>query len=381
MMSEKRPKLFLMAGDSIPTDAMRARLAEQFDLVERESEDLAGAATGDVAIVPIDRLARLSGDVGSRLLNSIGEGVSLMSHEGALVWANERYRALSQASRDRLEQVAREATDWFAQRLMQPGARLAELTCKFELSSGDLEEQLEVYISPVAGDDPESNESSRAASDQPKPNQPEPNQLAPVRPKVTQLAVVVRDVTALKRRMRKIDTIDRAGAALVRIDASEIRDMNAAERLALLERRLVHSFHELLQFDHFGIRLFDDATGKLELVISQGLPAEAADFDIYPGAEGNGISGWVFATGRSYICDDAMADDLFLPGLEGARSSLTVPLRLHDRVLGVLNIESGEAAAFNEEDRQFAEIFARYIAMSLHILDMLVVEGSTVNKV
>jgi len=59
-----------------------------------------------------------------------------------------------------------------------------------------------------------------------------------------------------------------------------------------------------------------------------------------------------------------------------------VPLTLHDRVIGIFNIESRQRAAFNEDDRQFAEIFGRYVALALNILDLMVVERvSTSHKV
>jgi CheY-like chemotaxis protein len=59
-----------------------------------------------------------------------------------------------------------------------------------------------------------------------------------------------------------------------------------------------------------------------------------------------------------------------------------VPLSLHDRVIGVFNIESRQRAAFNEDDRQFAEIFGRYVAIALNILNLMVVERvSTSHKV
>src|SRR6185436_15160355 len=99
-----------------------------------------------------------------------------------------------------------------------------------------------------------------------------------------------------------------------------------------------------------------------------------------PRAEGHGISGYVAATGRSYVCFDTEKDELFLPGLAGARSSVTVPLRLHDKVIGTFDVESQQVAAFGEDDRQFAEIFGRYIAMALHMLDLLVVERSQTNQ-
>src|SRR5215208_1784148 len=65
-------------------------------------------------------------------------------------------------------------------------------------------------------------------------------------------------------------------------------------------------------------------------------------------------------------------------GLDDAKSSLTVPLRLHDKVIGIFNIESRQRAAFNEDDRQFAEIFGRYVAIALNILDLLIVERAGV---
>jgi len=43
---------------------------------------------------------------------------------------------------------------------------------------------------------------------------------------------------------------------------------------------------------------------KLELVISVGLPPEAQEVELYAQTEGNGISGYTAATGRSYICPD-----------------------------------------------------------------------------
>ena len=47
---------------------------------------------------------------------------------------------------------------------------------------------------------------------------------------------------------------------------------------------------------------------------------------------------------------------------------------MHDRVIGIFNIESRQRAAFNEDDRQFAEIFGRYVALALNILDLLIGE-------
>jgi CheY-like chemotaxis protein len=88
----------------------------------------------------------------------------------------------------------------------------------------------------------------------------------------------------------------------------------------------------------------------------------------------------VAATGKPYICADTGKDPLYVFGLESCGSSLTVPLRLFDKTLGVFNVESDKTSGFTEHDRQFAEIFGRYVAMALYILNLLLVERYTTSK-
>ena len=85
-------------------------------------------------------------------------------------------------------------------------------------------------------------------------------------------------------------------------------------------------------------------------------------------------------SGTPYLCRDTSTDPLYITGVSDARSSLTVPLRLHDRVMGVLNVESLQTNAFKERDLYVLEIYGRYIAMAMNILDMLVVERYTTSN-
>src|SRR5581483_1732433 len=199
---------------------------------------------------------------------------------------------------------------------------------------------------------------------------------------VVQVVAVVWDATGTRRLQQKIDAIDKAGRELVKLEAESLSKMNVGQRLKLLEDKIISFTRDLMHFDHFAIRLLDRKTKKIELVISGGLPSEALAIELYAETESNGISGYVAATGRSYICPDVERDPRYVMGLDQAKSSLTVPLRLHDKVIGIFNIESRQRAAFNEDDRQFAEIFGRYVAIALNILDLMVVERvSTSHKV
>ena len=93
--------------------------------------------------------------------------------------------------------------------------------------------------------------------------------------------------------------------------------------------------------------------------------------------QNNGVTGFVAATGKSYLCEDTTEDPLYLEGVAGARVRLTVPLLLHDEVIGTFNVESLEPRAFSESDLQFLEIFSRDVAAALNTLELLVAEKAS----
>jgi CheY-like chemotaxis protein len=123
--------------------------------------------------------------------------------------------------------------------------------------------------------------------------------------------------------------------------------------------------------------MLDPTTRILEPVLAVGMMPEAAQRDLRAESTGNGVTGFVAATGKSYLCEDTSEDPLYLEGAAGARSSLTVPVMLHDRVTGTLNVESPEPRAFTESDLQFLEIFARDVAIALNTLELLAAEKAS----
>jgi CheY-like chemotaxis protein/putative methionine-R-sulfoxide reductase with GAF domain len=191
---------------------------------------------------------------------------------------------------------------------------------------------------------------------------------------LTQVAAVVRDATHARGLQQKIDAIGKAAEELVSLDAEQIQRLDVQQRLDLLEQKVIRYTRELMHFDNFTVHLLDKKTNKLELVLSSGMPTSVEEIPIYAQPEGNGVCGYVAARGKSYICADVSKDSRYIAGIEAAQSCLAVPLRLHDQVVGVFNVESRQLAAFSEHDRQIAEIFARHIAMALHILNLLVSE-------
>lgn len=192
--------------------------------------------------------------------------------------------------------------------------------------------------------------------------------------KVAYYIAVGRDVSAERQQQQKLDAIHRAGAELASLDPKELADLKPEERIELLKSNIRRYSHDLLHYDVVEIRMLDSVTGRLEPLLTEGITPEAARRILFPLPKNNGVTGFVAATGKSYLCPDTTTDPLYLEGAAGARSSLTVPLIDQDKVIGTFNVESPQPGHFTEQDQQFLEIFGREIANSLHTLDLLVAE-------
>jgi CheY-like chemotaxis protein len=191
---------------------------------------------------------------------------------------------------------------------------------------------------------------------------------------VQELIVLCRDVTAEVQRQQKLDALHQAGRALASIGAGELAAVGPEERVELLKHNIRRLTHDLLHYDVIEVRLLDPQTGELNPLLAEGMTPEAARRVLYARPQGNGVTGYVAATGKSYVCTDAAHDPHYIEGAQGARSSLTVALIWGETVIGTFNVESPQLGAFGPLDLQFAEIFCRELAAALHTLDLLLLE-------
>jgi CheY-like chemotaxis protein len=190
-----------------------------------------------------------------------------------------------------------------------------------------------------------------------------------------QLIVVLRDMTQVALQTQKMNAIHAAGVELANLTPEEIFQWDFQHRIDVLKANILHYTQEVMKFHYFEIRLIDNKTNELEVLLSVGINSERAQQPLYVSTNGQGVTGFVAASGRSYYCPDTSKDPLYLDGLVGAGSCLVVPLIVHEHVIGTLNVESPELGAFSPSDRQFLEIFSFYIANSLNTLELLAAEG------
>ena len=363
-MSEK-PRILLVCDSPDRHDKMIERLGDSYEITEVDSP--LGALSQmarhpfDGIFIDVDHLAeafQMERLVQSeRILEGMPDGVVLLDSQNTIIWGNGRLREWSG-----LESVVGEN---FYKVLGNPEI-LGPDFCPFQTaistgarSSSTLKtaenRYFQVHVAPVLEVD------------------------APV----THLVVTVRDVTSQILQQQKLEAIHKAGVELAELSAQELSEMSIEERIELLKSNILHFTKDLLNFDVVEIRLLDPQEGKLEPLLALGMTRTAANRDLYAKAQDNGVTGFVAATGKSYLCENTREDPLYLEGAQGAKSSLTVPLILHDEVVGTFNVESPKPRAFTESDLQFLEIFTRDVAVALNTLELLVAEkaGATADSV
>ncbi|MEX2091631.1 MAG: response regulator [Pirellulales bacterium] len=352
------PKILCLGGTHNQQVSLRERLGGEFEVVEVASpaRALAELANGNYIGIyaDADHFAEVI-DVGrflqnERILQGMPDGVVLLSSDNSILWGNGRLREWT----GRSDVIGAN----FYEVLGNPeiiGPDFCPFHTAFATSKGSAStlrcdhRYFRVHAIPVIenGDPPQ------------------------------HLIVTIRDVTADVLQQQKLNAIHQAGIELADLTPDEVANMSIDERIELLKGNILHCTQDVLQYSVVEIRMLDQNTGILEPVLAVGMTAEASQRELRSSITGNGVTGFVAATGKSYLCEDTQEDPLYLEGAQNARSSITVPVMLHDRVTGTFNVESTEPRAFNESDLQFLEIFARDVAAALNTLELLLAEKAS----
>jgi hypothetical protein len=150
------------------------------------------------------------------LLEEIGDGIGVVDRAGELLWMNHRLEALApesmrrfcEACRDLLSELAEDGTD-----------RRTHLRT---FRSGD--RTWEIAITPLV----------RAGSHGP----------------ADRAVGVLHDVTARQAIVERVEAIDATGGDLIALDAKSLGPLNVAERLRLIEGKIVTGLEKLFGGDH-----------------------------------------------------------------------------------------------------------------------------------
>lgn len=93
------------------------------------------------------------------------------------------------------------------------------------------------------------------------------------------------------------------------------------------------------------IDLINPDTKLLEIEVFRGLPDHSKILQLQLG---QGVTGWVALHGEPLVVNDVTKDPRYIPVKESICSEMAVPMREQGEVIGVVNVDSEQPEAFNE---------------------------------
>lgn len=157
-------------------------------------------------------------------------------------------------------------------------------------------------------------------------------------------------------------------AAQFRSIAEVGRAVSTLQNLSTLLPRITELISERFGFYHTGIFMLDDNQeyAVLSAANSEGGRRMLARGHMLKVGE-TGIVGYVAAYGTPRIALDTGADPVFFnnPDLPATRSEMALPLKIGSQIIGVLDVQSTEPAAFTEGDAESLSILADQVSLAI----------------
>jgi len=140
------------------------------------------------------------------------------------------------------------------------------------------------------------------------------------------------------------------------------RSLNRAENMEEIYALTLNAMEKTLGFKFVDIFLVE---GKiLRLASTRGLSKRLAFKMPLNGKKGVAVR--AAKTGKPVFVPDVRKEKAYMEaGVKGMLSELAVPIKLGNKILGALNVESDRIAAFDEEDRELLEILASHAAIAI----------------
>jgi PAS domain S-box-containing protein len=158
---------------------------------------------------------------------------------------------------------------------------------------------------------------------------------------------------AVKEKVQEVTVLYEVGRALT----STLRPEDVLDQMMRILR-------ESFGYVHCAILLVDEDNNELYVKAASGYAGEGVE-NLRLRVGNEGITGWVAATGRPLYVPDVQKDPRYVPGMKEVRSEIALPLKIGEKVLGVLNVESTELAAFHERDVRILSSLAAQAAVAI----------------
>jgi PAS domain S-box-containing protein len=152
----------------------------------------------------------------------------------------------------------------------------------------------------------------------------------------------------------------------------EIMKISASSlNLDQMLREIIHCLNNFFRFEAFGIILTDEKTKRL-IIHPSFIGHPVKEIEKLELCLGKGITGWVAERGEPLLVNDVQRDSRYIVYDEGIRSEICIPLKVGQKVIGVIDAQSRALNAFSENDLRLLSIIGGQLATlidNLHLYE------------
>jgi len=184
------------------------------------------------------------------------------------------------------------------------------------------------------------------------------DELASLRAFANQAAVAIENARLYEEARRRALQLEAVRAVGQRIVSILDLDKLLTEVVELICRTFGYSYVQIFLVDE-GEAVFKAGTGPV------GEQMAREQVRLQAGVQG--IVGWVAGSGEVLLANDVSQERRYIPcePLSNTRSELAVPLRIGDRVIGVLDVHSNKLNAFDESDVFILQALSDQVAIAV----------------
>ena len=166
---------------------------------------------------------------------------------------------------------------------------------------------------------------------------------------------------SLQRRAAELETLYESGLLI----SLELEPRTIAQRV-------IEVIEKKLDWHHVAIRQYHPENDTLELlalnmpgVAAKSREAEEARLNHLIASPDRGLSGWVVRTGETVRSDSVQDDPRYVDTYPGLQSGLYVPMKVAERAIGSIAVESESPHAFTEDDERLLLTLASQAAIAI----------------
>ena len=141
------------------------------------------------------------------------------------------------------------------------------------------------------------------------------------------------------------------------------KKLSGTLNLSEVLEEILNSLQKLVAFDNGSVFLVDPEQLDLKSIYTVGYAKEVEDKMQLK--FGQGLVGHVASTGEALIVPDVSADSRYISADAATKSEIVVPIQLNGRLIGIINLESHEGSAYNDQSLSLVTAFASQAAISI----------------